>query len=257
MKSKNISKYASQLIIMSSIIIFFLPVLSQDNSLISRDTVSGVPTKQLAPEVEKYRSLLHSKDLQAYSSAALALRKWMIANDPFRPIYHFTGPESWINDPNGPIYYNDKYHLFYQYNPIVDSKKSKTCWGHAVSKDLVHWVDWPVALWPDTPQDSAGVYSGNTFIDDNGDLCALYTGNVRGHDETYGILARSADEFLTSTKEVVMDDNQRPNASVSCALGWLPLEGRENLVSADRRLYRKPGSCLVVEIIRSPEVDIA
>ena len=213
MKSNYFPKYARQLAILSAMIISWSPAFSQANSLLQKDTVYGVAPTQLAPEVERYRSLLHSRDLQAYSSAALALRKWMIANDPFRPVYHFTGPESWINDPNGPIYYKGKYHLFYQYNPIIDDKKSKTCWGHAVSKDLVHWVDWPVALWPDTPQDSAGVYSGNTFIDDNGDLCALYTGNVRGHDETYGILARSTDEFLTSTKKVVMDNNQRPNAS--------------------------------------------
>ena len=46
-----------------------------------------------------YRSVVKSADLATYSRAALALRKWMIANDPSRPLYHFTGPESWINDP--------------------------------------------------------------------------------------------------------------------------------------------------------------
>ena len=165
----------------------------------------------LVPEVENYRSVLRSKDVAEFSKAALALRKWMIANDPFRPLYHFTGPESWINDPNGPIYYQGRYHLFYQYNPIVDGRKSATCWGHAVSKDLVGWVDWPIAIWPDTPEDRAGAFSGNTFIDDNGDLCALYTGNVHEHGETYGILARSTDGFATCTKKVVMDNKQRPN----------------------------------------------
>jgi hypothetical protein len=122
------------------------------------------------PEVASYRSVLHSKDVAEFSKAALALRKWMIANDPFQPLYHFTGPESWINDPNGPIYYQGRYHLFYQFNPIVDGRKSATCWGHAVSSDLMHWADWPIAIWPDTPQDRAGVFSGNTFVDDNGDL---------------------------------------------------------------------------------------
>ncbi len=167
--------------------------------------------RPLAPEVGNYRNVLPGKDVAEYSKTALALRKWMIANDPFRPLYHFTSPESWINDPNGPIYYKGRYHLFYQYRPVVDGRPGTMSWGHAVSKDLVHWVDWPVALWPDTPQDRAGVFSGNTFIDDNGDLCALYTGNVRDHEESYGILARSTDGFVTCTKTVVMDDKQRPN----------------------------------------------
>ncbi|MCX6872777.1 MAG: GH32 C-terminal domain-containing protein [Verrucomicrobia bacterium] len=170
----------------------------------------------LAPEVEGFRDVIRSKDVAEFSRAGLALRKWMIANDPFRPLYHFAAPESWINDPNGPIYYKGRYHLFYQYDPIVPDDRGgflliHRCWGHAISKDLVHWEDWPVAMWPDIPQDRGGIYSGNTFIDDNGDLCALYTGNVRSTDETYGILARSTDGFVTCTKKVVMDDKQRPN----------------------------------------------
>jgi beta-fructofuranosidase len=77
---------------------------------------------------------------------------------------------------------------------------------------LIHWEDWPVALWPDTPQDRADVYSGNTFVDDDGALCALYTGNVADHRKTYGILARSTDGGVTWRKRVVMDNAQRPNA---------------------------------------------
>ena len=141
----------------------------------------------------------------------------MIENDPHRPIYHFTGPESWINDPNGPIYHAGQYHLFYQFAPMLPDahggwRRSPMCWGHAVSTDLVHWVDWPVALWPDTPYDRAGVYSGNTVIDSQGFPCALYTGNVAGHRETYGMLARSTDGWITWQKTMVMDNSQRPNA---------------------------------------------
>ena len=68
---------------------------------------------------------------------------------------------------------------------------------HASSTDLLHWEDWPVAMWPDRRYDVAGVYSGNTFIDDDGFPCALYTGNVAGHAEAYGVLARSTDGWLT------------------------------------------------------------
>ncbi|MHC4741446.1 MAG: glycoside hydrolase family 32 protein [Planctomycetota bacterium] len=172
---------------------------------------------QSLPEpVLAYRRVVKSKDIETYSKAALNLRKWMIKNDPNYPTCHFVGPESWINDPNGPIYYEGRYHLFYQFDPQVDDGKggwmrSKRTWGHAVSDDLVHWEDWPVAVWPDTRYDINGVYSGNTFVDANGDLCGLYTGNVAGHKETYGMLVRSKDEGATWEKKMVMDDSQRPN----------------------------------------------
>jgi len=171
----------------------------------------------LPKAVADFRQAVRSTDIGTYSQAALALRKWMIENDPHRPIYHFTGPESWINDPNGPIYFQGRYHLFYQFDPIVPEdrvgwRRSKRCWGHAVSEDLVHWVDWPVAVWPDTRYDRGGVYSGNSFVDEQGRLCAIYTGNVSGHGETYGMLVRSADGGRTFQKKMVMDNAQRPNA---------------------------------------------
>jgi len=164
----------------------------------------------MAP-VEAYRAVVASKDKSTYAKAALDLRRWVIKNDPYRPIFHFTGPESWINDPNGVIYHRGTYHLFYQYDPIIQGKRSNRCWGHAVSKDLVHWEDWPVALWPDTRYDGGGVYSGNTFIHE-GKITALYTGNVGGHSETYGMLAWSEDGGLTFKKKMVMPNHQRPNA---------------------------------------------
>lgn len=161
--------------------------------------------------LETFRAVVKSKDRNIYSTAAHELRQWMMANDPHWPTYHFLGPESWTNDANGPIYYQGRYHLFYQFDPIVDGKRSARTWGHAVSDDLVHWEDWPVALWPDTPYDRAGVYSGNTFVMEDGTLGALYTGNVNGHQETYGILAHSRDHGLTWHKEMIMHNAQRPN----------------------------------------------
>jgi hypothetical protein len=114
----------------------------------------------LPKQVSGFRAVLKSKDVQVFSRAALELRKWMIANDPHRPTYHFTGPESWINDPNGPFYYKGKYHLFYQFAPIIDGNRSPVCWGHAGSTDLVHWTDWPVAIWPDSQYDRNGAVEG-------------------------------------------------------------------------------------------------
>jgi beta-fructofuranosidase len=183
----------------------------------SREARRATQYANLPGPVAEFRKVVKSTDVANYSRAALALRRWMIENDPHRPLYHFTGPESWINDPNGPIYHQGQYHLFYQFAPLLPDRhggwrRSPMCWGHAVSADLVHWVDWPVAVWPDTPYDREGVYSGNTVIDPQGFPCALYTGNVAGHRETYGMLARSTDGWITWRKTMVMDNAQRPNA---------------------------------------------
>ncbi|MHC4202614.1 MAG: glycoside hydrolase family 32 protein, partial [Planctomycetota bacterium] len=173
---------------------------------------AGGGASGMAKEVDAFRRVVKTQDIDTFCKAALALRRWMMEKDPDRPLYHFTGPESWINDPNGVIYHEGAYHLFYQFDPIVDGRRSKRTWGHAVSKDLVHWKDWPVAIWPDSRHDRGGVYSGNMVIDDEGVPTALYTGNVAGHRETYGMLARSTDGFRTWQKKMVMHNDQRPNA---------------------------------------------
>jgi len=173
-----------------------------------------VGTTDIPKLVSDYRAVLKSRDIAIYSKAALALRKGIIANDPLRPIYHFTGPESWINDPNGPIRHKGKYHLYYQFAPIIDGHRSPICWGHAVSDDLIHWVDWPVVLWPDTKHDRNGVFSGNTIMDDKGMLNAFYTGNVGGHAECYGMRAWSKDGGVTWEKKLVMKDRPTSDSPV-------------------------------------------
>ncbi len=83
--------------------------------------------------------------------------------EPFRPQFHFSPPEKWMNDPNGMFYYQGKYHLFYQFNP--DSTVwGPMHWGHAVSKDLTSWEHLPIALYPD----SLGfIFSGSAVVDVN------------------------------------------------------------------------------------------
>src|SRR3982751_7133913 len=69
--------------------------------------------------------------------------------EPYRPQIHFSPKEKWMNDPNGMVYFNNTYHLFYQYYP--DSTVwGPMHWGHATSKDLIHWQHQPIALYPDS-----------------------------------------------------------------------------------------------------------
>ena len=92
-----------------------------------------------------------------------------------RPVYHFTPPANWLNDPNGLIKWGGRYHVFYQYNPAGPFHNT-IHWGHAVSDDLIHWTDEPVALTPspDGP-DRDGCWSG-CAVDDDGTATILYTG---------------------------------------------------------------------------------
>ncbi len=102
------------------------------------------------------------------------LRAWA-AGDPDRPQYHLTPPANWLNDPNGLIRWDGRYHVFYQYNPAGPFHNT-IHWGHAVSDDLLHWTDEPVALAPspDGP-DRHGCWSG-CAVDDDGTATVVYTG---------------------------------------------------------------------------------
>ena len=72
-----------------------------------------------------------------------------LAADPHRPLYHFLAPANYMGDPNGMIFWRGKDHLFDQYNPDgAYDQSSRMHWGHAISENLLHWHDLPIALTP-------------------------------------------------------------------------------------------------------------
>jgi beta-fructofuranosidase len=106
-------------------------------------------------------------------------KRQKLANDPHRPCFHFLPPSNWMNDPNGLIYWQGQYHMFYQHNPN-NPFWGDIHWGHVVSDDLVHWKDLPPALIPDaSPVDNGGCWSG-CAIDNNGVPTFFYTGVKNG-----------------------------------------------------------------------------
>lgn len=91
-----------------------------------------------------------------------------------RPDFHLSSRVGWMNDPNGFGYYNNQYHLFYQYHPY-NAMWGPMHWGHAVSEDLLHWNYLPVALAPDEYYDNFGCFSGTSLTTEDGKQLLMYT----------------------------------------------------------------------------------
>ena len=89
--------------------------------------------------------------------------------------FHVEPEKGWLNDPNGLCWFNGKYHAYYQHNPTATVWTAPLYWGHAVSEDLIHWENHPIALSPDMPYESTGgCFSGSALVKD-GLLYVFYT----------------------------------------------------------------------------------
>ena len=128
----------------------------------------------------------------------IAMQNTAVYQERFRPQFHYSPPQSWMNDPNGMVYHEGEYHLFYQHNP-EDLTWGPMYWGHAVSPDLIRWETLPIALYPD---EHGTIFSGSIVIDANNTagfganaMVAIYSYNT----QTQGV-AYSTDNGRTWTK---------------------------------------------------------
>lgn len=120
-----------------------------------------------------------------------------------RPRYHYAPAANWLSDPNGLVWQDGEWHMFYQYNPFGE-EWGHMSWGHAVSPDLAHWQELPVAL---AEEDQTMIFSGSAVIDHAGSagfgpgaMIAIYTGARTDRQHQFQCIAASSDLGRTFTK---------------------------------------------------------
>ncbi|MEH7252503.1 glycoside hydrolase family 32 protein [Neobacillus niacini] len=145
-----------------------------------------------------------------------------------RPQFHFTPKEKWMNDPNGMVYFNEEYHLFYQYHPY-GTTWGPMHWGHAVSRDMIHWEHLPIALYPD---ELGAIFSGSAVVDWN-NTTGFFDQGQQGLVAIY-------------TSAGTYPDSERPLQQQSLAYSkdsgrtWIKYEGNPVLSDIDITDFRDP-----------------
>ncbi len=150
------------------------------------DYTSRVPKYTFANTLKEQEAQLKTNPLML----RLIESRKKLAADKFRPIYHYVNPEGTLNDPNGLCYWKDNWHLFYQAYPPEDTRQH---WGHAISKDLIHWRDLPYAIYPNPEK---AVFSGSALVEEDR-VIAMYHGTAVGN-----MVAISSDPLLLNWEKV-------------------------------------------------------
>lgn len=122
-----------------------------------------------------------------------------------KPKLHFTPPQNWMNDPNGLIYYQGKYHIFYQHFPYT-CEWGTMHWGHAVSKDLVHFEHLPIALYPSKDYDRNGCFSGSA-IEYNDKMYLYYTAIKYAKENPEFVHVQYSDDDLIASQALVVSED--------------------------------------------------
>lgn len=148
-------------------------------------------------------------------------------DERFRPGIHFSPPSHWMNDPNGLVYFEGEYHLFYQHHPF-SNQWGPMHWGHAVSQDLIHWQHEPIALFPD---EHGAIFSGCCVVDFN-NSSGFFAG-------THGLVAIFTH---ADTCPETGQPRQRQSLAYSSDKGrtWHKYEGNPVLAEPDLVDFRDP-----------------
>ena len=160
----------------------FLEIEAQEQT----DYKSKVPKYSFANTLHEQEAQLEKHPMIERFAKSRAL----LSSDPYRPIFHYVNPEGNLNDPNGLCFWQGQWHLFYQAYPPEDKRQH---WGHAVSKDLTHWRDLPLAIYPNPEK---ACFSGAAFVEKER-VIAMYHGLDVGN-----MIATSEDPLLLNWKKI-------------------------------------------------------
>ena len=179
-----------------------------------------------------YRSFLILCFFMAHASVQSQVQPDTKLNNEslYRPLFHFTPKQGWMNDPNGMIYLNGQYHLFFQHYP--DSTVwGPMHWGHATSSDLVQWKEQPIALYPD----SIGmIFSGSAVLDKN-NTSGLGRGGIAP------LVAIFTQHFMPGEKAGITDfQNQSIAYSLDEGKTWTKYAGNPVLKTPNIKDFRDP-----------------
>ena len=183
-------------------------------------------------------------------------------DEPYRDQYHFSQNTNWSNDPNGLVYYDGEWHLFFQYNPF-SNRHGNLSWGHAVSTDLVHWEELDVALYPDNDtfgntnvgnENLGAIFSGSCVVDYNNT-----TGFFDDVPSKSGLVAIFTHSSSYSVDDVRVGQCQSIAYSKDNGRTWIKYEGNPVIGSANYQTIfgereGDPGDPLEDRNFRDPKV---
>ena len=184
--------------------------------------------------------------LSPVSKTATAALCRKLASDPLRPQYHLLPAKNWMNDPNGPIFFRGRYHMFHQYNPEGPVWGNMN-WAHATSPDMIHWQHEPIALSPTANgPDRDGVFSGSAVLD-HGRPTLIYTGVAPPADDAEATLRDGVHTWRESQcLAVAEDDELRRWKKVPEPVIAAPPAGLEVTGFRDPCLWREGGKWMLI-----------
>lgn len=181
-----LKKYVLSFLLFTLIAQISLDLLEAQTGVSAPDYTSSVPGYMFPETLEAQEEALKVNPLlQRFHKS-----RERLSDDKYRPIYHYVNPEGMLNDPNGLSFWNGNWHLFYQAYPPEDPRQH---WGHAISKDLIHWRDLPIAIYPDPER---AVFSGSALVEEDR-VVAMYHGTMAGN-----MVAVSNDPLLLNWEKV-------------------------------------------------------
>ncbi|HEY3573170.1 MAG TPA: glycoside hydrolase family 32 protein [Arthrobacter sp.] len=170
----------------------------------------------------------------------------------FRPAIHFTARDTWLNDPNGLVFYDGLYHLFFQNNPYGNVWGNMS-WGHATSHDLLHWMEHPVAIACDGTED---IFSGSVVVD-HGNTSGFSTADAPAFVAIYTSAYKAASEHGGTQAQSLA-------YSTDAGMTWRKYEGnpvltRNSVNFRDPKVFRyqgDQGACWVMVAVEAQQQKV-